>query len=193
MKTYAHLQLLDAKGTVLHRRSVADGSACDTIDGDTAARTALVKLSIETRPEPEFGSPAALASYRSQSMRELAHDQLRRGLEITGAYDPTVRRCFALSPEGGRCTLSHTHASMTSIAREDVGTDVDPHERCADTRRPREIAEVWTDADMVRAPATTLPVPGTPAPVVLCEAHQGQHTETPACVTPHYVAPSGAY
>lgn len=90
--------------------------------------------------DPDHGSMTAIVEYRRQAMRELAEDQFRRGLTLDGIWDHHVTRCAAPSPEGAHCSLRLLHEG--------------PHERAADTDRPREIAEVWTD---IPEPVTVIP------------------------------------
>lgn len=102
--------------------------------------------------DPDHGSPAATVEYRRNAMRELAEDQYRRGLTMDGMYDPLVVRCCETSPEGGHCTLRAGHGAPLY---NDVLTT--PHERCADTTRPREIAEVWEPTSTPESTTVTVP------------------------------------
>lgn len=180
LTTTAEVRMLNAQGQTIASRLISSGAPHHAmkIPGDVAARIDSVEITLGTLPDL-YGSPGAVAEYERTGFRDLALDQMRRGLDIAGFYDERVARCQAPSPEGAACTLRLYHAGVdvTTGKRSIPGGLEDPHERCASIRTPRQIAEIWTDEST--------------SSLVYCEKHEGQHTEVPSCLHPHYVALKG--
>lgn len=131
------LTFRDPSAQVLLTTDIAAlGTTRVALDGNIAARVARVDVHVSETPDSAglFGSPEALAQYRQQQFRQLAEDQFRRGLTMWGAWDDSVPRCGEASPEGGACSLRAGHGHPLPE---------DQHERAADPRHPREIAEIW--------------------------------------------------